>query len=141
MLQVWTAPFRLPGNNLLALGANLALELNLLSSLGIQFNAKYDADAINPFLLKVILFTAATAVLVATFLTLCAALGRRLTPEQLRQFLLDEAGTDAEGLSPRSVARLLARFGEYTLNADQLTQAIATAGRPGCGEAASPATS
>ena len=120
MLQIWSAPFRMPGNNLLSLVANLALVLNLLSSLGIQFNAKYDADAINPFLLKIILFIAGTAVLVATFLTLCAALGRRLTPEQLRQYLLD----DAEGLSGQSVEPLVARFGEFTVNVGELTQAV-----------------
>ena len=133
MLQVWSAPFRMPGNNLLSLVANLALVLNLLSSLGIQFNSEYDANAINPFLLTVILFAAGSTVLLATLLTLCAALSRRLTPEQLRQYLLDEAGADAEGLSPQSVAPLVARFGEYTVNADQLTQAI-TAGRHRSGE-------
>ena len=88
MLQIWSAPFRLPGNNLLSLVANLALVLNLLSLLGIQFNAKYSTVAINSGLLSTILFAAGSVVLLATFLTLCAALGRRLTPDQLRQYLL-----------------------------------------------------
>ena len=121
-LQIWISPFRMPGNNLLSLGTNLALVLNLLSSLGVQFNAKYNADAIHPYLLTVILFLAGSAVLLATLLTLCAALSRRLTPEQLRQYLLAEVGT--EGCSSQSVAPLVARFGEYTLSADQLAQAI-----------------
>jgi len=127
VLQIWSAPYRMPGNNLLALGSSLALVLNLLSLLGIQFNAKYSTDAINSGLLSTILFAAGSVVLLATVLTLCAALGRRLTPEQLRQYLLDDVGADGDaddGRSPQSVAPLVARFGEFTINADQLTQAF-----------------
>ena len=44
----------------------------------------------------------------------------------MRQYLRDEAvDSAADGeLSPQSVAPLLARFGEFTINADQLTQAF-----------------
>jgi hypothetical protein len=73
-VQIWSQPYRMRSNNLLAFGANMALLLHLLSSLGVQFNAKYDGEVLDPIVLSVMLFVAGTAIIGVTLLGFCFAL-------------------------------------------------------------------
>jgi hypothetical protein len=73
-VQIWAQPYRMRSNNLLAFGANMTLLLHLLSSLGVQFNAKYDGAALDPIVLSAMLFVAGTAIIGVTLLGFCFAL-------------------------------------------------------------------
>ena len=79
VLHIWTTPYRQPDNNFLAMGASTALIFSLLSSLGVQINAKYGGDAIDPRLLSAILFASGSLIFVVTLLIFFAALRRRHT--------------------------------------------------------------
>jgi hypothetical protein len=81
VLHIWTTPYKQPGNNFLAMGASTALIFNLLSSLGVQFNAKNEGgDAIDPRLLSIVLFAAGSSILGITLVVFLAALRKRRVP-------------------------------------------------------------
>ena len=99
---------------------NVSLVLNFVSSVGVQVDAKYGIAAINPELLSVALYIAAFAVFLITLLSLLFALRTRVTPEQLRAYLLDEPDDEpSSGTSP-----LVARFGDFSINAADVAQAL-----------------
>ena len=79
--------------------------LNLLGSLGTQFNAKYDARAVNSTLLSVFLFIAGSATLVLTLLPLCDSPRRR---QRLRPAPLlgdaDEPSSSSQYVAPSDPA-------------------------------------
>ena len=112
VLQIWSAPFRMPSNNFLAFSADTALVLHLLGSLGVQFNAKYDAQAVDPTLLSVVLFAAGTIIIVLTLLPFLAALPRMRRPPALQgEQLLPANETAAAGSSigPESYSAMAPR--------------------------------
>jgi len=102
--------------------------LNFVSSLGVQVNANYaairsmhfDADEYATWL-SVVLYASAFAVFPLTLLSLVLALRQRITPSQLRAYLLDEDETVSPGEAPLP---LMARFGEYSINAADVQRAI-----------------
>ena len=99
--------FRMSTNNFLAYCANTALALNLLSSLGVQFNAVYTDQAVNPTLLSWVLFGAGAATIVLTLFPFCAALRR---PQLLRPVPLprdaDEPSSSEQHAAPADPAMI-----------------------------------
>ena len=122
-LQVWISPYRTASNNFLAMAINVSLVLNLVSSLGVQINAK-SSNSINATLLSVALYTAAFAVYLVTLLSLLAALRQRISPEELRGYLLDD--DTAAIISPGYDAPLplIARLGDFSINAADMQRAL-----------------
>ena len=118
ILQVWWSPYRTPSNNLFALGVNVALVLNFISSIGIQVNAEYNGD-VDSTLLSIVLYAATFALVPLIAVSLLVTLRQGITPEQLRAYLLD--GDDDGGSSPLP---LVARFGQFAINAADVGRAL-----------------
>ena len=125
VLQIWIAPYRTASNNFFAMLVNVSLVLDFVSSIGIQVNSEYGGD-IKEWLLSVALWTSAFAVFPLTLLSLLSALRQRVTPAQLRAYLLGEDdidssdGTGADG----APLPLVARFGEFSINAADVDRAL-----------------
>jgi hypothetical protein len=127
VLQIWAAPYRTASNNFLAMMVNFSIVLNFVSSLGVQVNANYvairsmglPADMYAP-LLSVVLYVSAFAVFPLTLVSLLLALRQRITPSQLRAYLLDED----DGSLDEQPLPLVARFGEFSINATDVGRAL-----------------
>ena len=120
-LQIWVAPYRTVSNNFLATLINVSLFMDFVSSIGVKVNSEYGGD-IQPLSLSVLLYTSAFAVFLLTLLSLLLALRQRVMPAQLRAYLLNE---DGASMSPdEQPLPLVARFGEYSINASDVQQAI-----------------
>ena len=79
VLQIWTSPYCTRSDNLLALGAGLALVLNLLSSLGLQLNAVTEKTFFSPIVLSIILYVAGMSIFGSTTVIFCVALQKQLS--------------------------------------------------------------
>ena len=79
VLQIWTSPYCMRSDNLLALGAGLSLVLSLLSSLGLQLNAVTSQTFFSPIVLSIVLYAAGVAIFGSTVAIFCVALRKELS--------------------------------------------------------------
>jgi hypothetical protein len=93
---VWSAPYRTRATNFLAMCANLALVLNLLCSLGVEFNTRYEGagrQAISPEFVSVVLFVTLASMLGLTLLLPCIELLRQQCQQRQKQQSSSEGGS------------------------------------------------
>ena len=79
VLQIWTSPYCTRSDNLLALGAGLALVLNMQSSLGLQLNAVTSRTFFSPIVLSIVLYASGASIFGSNAVIFCVALRRELS--------------------------------------------------------------